>query len=35
MSKILHFLRNEYATEYATEYAMSNKGQWSKPKIYD
>lgn len=35
MSKILHSLRNEYATEYATEYAMSNRGQWSKPKIYD
>ena len=35
MPKILHILRSEYATEYATEYAMSNRGQWSKPKIYD
>lgn len=35
MPKILHFLRSEYATKYATEYAMSNRGQWSKPKIYD
>jgi len=32
MAKILHILRNEYASEYATEYAMSNRGQWSTSK---
>ena len=35
MAKILHILQTEYEIEYETEYAMSNKGQWSKPKIYD
>lgn len=35
MDKILHFLQNEYDSEYATEYAMSNRGQYTKPKIYD
>ena len=31
MAKILHILQ----TEYETEYAMSNRGQYTKPKIYD
>ncbi|WP_276987573.1 tyrosine-type recombinase/integrase [Capnocytophaga gingivalis] len=35
MDKILKILQTEYATEYTFEYDMSNKGQFTKPKIYD
>ena len=35
MDKILQIIQTEYETEYTFEYAMSNRGQFTKPKIYD